>query len=160
MSDLKIVGWSNFECEFPSKKLTDEEFIKVLKLIQDEIYEKGYIFSGEEHQYSSTGVPVLSDGTCVRCSMRCFGAIMASVYVGPDGKRLSYMDFYMSLDNSVLPEESNINIVPMNIESYPGLMIKEDNQLVSEALSFGMPLMTTDKVLKKIMENMKRRKPL
>ena len=80
---------------------------------------------------------------------------MASVYVSPNGGKLSYMDFYMSLNDSVLPEKCDINVVPMKIKPYPGFTIKEDTQVIKETLSMGMPLMTTDKVLNKIMENLK-----
>ena len=54
----------------------DKNYMEIndLNKIQ-EIIEKGYLFSGEEHQNGLTGVPVFSDGTCFRASMRSWGMI-------------------------------------------------------------------------------------
>jgi len=149
MNELKIVGWTYFEDSFPTKKVTTEELNKIIELIRNEIIEKGYVFSGEEHQNSSTGAPVLSDGTCFRASMRCWGTIMSTIYCAPDGSELSYMDFYMSLgDASIMPEESFIDVKPAVVdeESF-GCTVAEDIQILDEARALGMPFMTTDKVL-------------
>ena len=152
MDELRIIGWTNFDCEYPAKKLTAEELQVVLKLIKDEIIEKKYIFSGEEHQYGLTGVPVFSDGTCFRASMRCWALIMASLYNGQDGQQLSYMDFYMSLgEESIMPEFVEIDVEPAILEEEAdGCMIPQDRQMIEQSLSLGMPLMTTDKVLSNI----------
>jgi hypothetical protein len=156
MTELKIIGWTDFECEYPTKKLSNEELNQVIYLIREEIIENGYLFSGEEHQNSFTGVPVFSDGTCLRASMRAWGLIMSQCYQGPDGKELSYMDFYMSLgDISRLPEHKELNVEPQVVdEESSGLTIKADRQVIDESLSFGMTFLTTDKVLKSILEKM------
>ena len=151
MDELKIVGWTYFEDSYPMRNCSNEELGKIVSLIRNEIMEKGYVFSGEEHQNCSTGVPVFSDGTCFRASMRCWGSIMATIYCAPDGSEFTYMDFYMSLgDASVMPEESVIDIEPATIEEESfGCTVAEDASVLNEAKAFGMPFITTDKVLKR-----------
>ena len=149
MSDLKIVGWTDFECEYPTKKYDAETFNEIILLIKKEIMENNYYFSGEEHQNSLTGVPVLSDGTCFRASMRSWGMIMALVYNGVNGEKKTYMDFYMSLNNSNLPEYKHIDIEPAKVEiTSIGCTTNQDIQMVSDAVAMDMMFMTTDKVLK------------
>ena len=153
--DLKIVGWVDFDSNYPTKQLSQEELRNVVNLVRNEIIEKGYLFSGEDHQNSRTGVPVFSDGTCLRASMRAWGALMAGIYEGPGGAQLSYIDFYMSVDGDTnLPEYIELDVLPATVEyEMVGLIIKEDQELINQSLSFGMGLMTTDKVLQKIYEN-------
>jgi hypothetical protein len=66
------------------------------------------------------------------------------------------MDFYMSLgDISRLPEHKELNVEPQVVdEESSGLTIKADRQVIDESLSFGMTFLTTDKVLKSILEKM------
>ena len=155
MSDLKVVGWTSFDSKYPSKNYSMEELDNVVSVILDEIATNNYIFSGEEHQYGLTGVPVLSDGTCFRCSMRCWGSLMAPVYEGPGGTKLNYMDFYMSLgEYTNMPEFKEFDLEPLtDLEQSDGYMIQEDSQVINEAMKMGMPLITTDKVLKKYFED-------
>ncbi|MBQ7308090.1 MAG: hypothetical protein IJW82_06155 [Clostridia bacterium] len=157
MENLKIVGWTDFECEYPTIKVEPNDMRAVINLIQDEIEVNGYSFSGEEHQCMPTGVPVFSNGTCFRASMRCWGSIMASIYCGQDNEELSYMDFYMSLgDDAIMPEQKEINVEPMDTESYLGYTTNEDMEIISQSLAFGMPFMTTDKVLQKLTKNFEK----
>lgn len=157
MSELKIVGWVDFDSYYPTKKLTSEQLNEVLYLIRKEIIDNGYLFSGEEHQNSLVGAPLFSDGTCFRASMRAWGTIMAGCYEGPGGMKLTYMDFYMSLgEETRMPEYEEYDIIPAEVEDESiGCTIKEDRQLIEESLSFGMELMTTDKVLEKLYIEMK-----
>ncbi len=154
MDELKLIGWTYFECEYPTPKLNKDEMNKVIELIQRDIIENGYIFSGAEHQKSLTGVPVFSDGTCFRASMRCWGSIMADLFEGPNGEPLSYMDFYMSVEcESNLPDYEDIDIKPAIVsEESAGCTLKADRQLIDEAIEYNMPLMTLDKVVKKLYE--------
>ena len=158
MEDLKIIGWTHFDSKYPTRKVNGEELNKIINLIQNEICDKGYIFSGEEHQNSYTGVPVFSDGTCFRASMRSWGIIMAQLFEGPNGEKFTYMDFYMSLgDDAVMPDYTDIDVEVAQVEEQShGLINKYDRQIINEALSFGMPFMTTDKVLKKWYEKLKK----
>ena len=160
MEDLKIVGWVDFDSNYPTRKFKSEDLNKVIYLIRKEISEKGYIFSGEEHQNSMVGTPLFSDGTCFRASMGAWGLIMAGCYEGPGGMTLTYMDFYMSIgDKTRMPEYEDIYLEPaVGVEETIGCTIKEDRQLIEESLSFGMEFMTTDKVLKELYNVMKNNK--
>ena len=158
MEKLTVVGWTSFESEYPTRQCTQEEMNEIIELLQEEIKKHKYYFGGEEHQYSSRGVPVFSDGTCFRASMRGWGYLMSTIYVGPNNEKLSYMDFYMSLgDKAVLPKNEIINIKPSVVkEESLGLIVSEDGELLSQTLSMGMPLMTFDKVLKKYMDMLEK----
>lgn len=157
MSELKIVGWTNFECNYPTRKYDKDSLVEILSLIQDEIINNNYIFSGEEHQNSLTGVPVFSDGTCFRASMRSWATLMASIYEGPNGEALTYMDFYMSIgDAAVMPVYTEINIIPAVVDvTSSGCVIPQDKQIINESLAMNMGFMTTDKVLKLLYEKLK-----
>ena len=156
MFGLKVVGWCSFASDYPTKKYNEKELKKVLKVVKKEISKNNYSFSGAIHQNSSNGVPVLSDGSCLRCSMRFWGEIMKDVYSKKLKQELSYMDFYMSTVTDVkMPEVSEIKVKEIQLDyDYPGYTTSTDNQLISDAASLGFPLMTTDQVLKKIFENM------
>lgn len=148
MNELKIIGWASFDDAYPTRQYSGEELSYVVQLIQQEIANNKYCFSGEEHQNSMTGVPVFSDGTCFRASMRCWGLIMAGVHSALDGKEYSYMDFYMSLSDSKMPEFETLDITPAVVEnSMPGYITKQDQEMISQSKMFGMPFITTDKVL-------------
>lgn len=151
MNNLKIVGWSDFECDFPTPKWDKETMTQVVNLIKEELAEHNYVFSGAEHQNSLTGVPVFSDGTCFRASMRCWGSICAEVYSGPNGETLSYMDFYMRGDCfSNLPDYVEFDLEPAVVkEESAGCTLKQDRQLIEQAIALNMPFLTTDKVLQK-----------
>ena len=119
--------------------------------IVKEISDNGYIFSGEEHQNASTGVPILEDGSCFRASMRSWGIIMSAAYPTISERATNYMDFYMSTPSEAnLPELSDINIEPSKSNYQGGFMSPEDNRILSDALSSGIPLLTTDKVLSSV----------
>ena len=151
MEEVKVVGWVDFDSDYPTKNYANEDIMKIINIIQQNIVDNGYKFSGEEHQYRKNCAPLLSDGTCFRASMRLFGMMMAGVHGYLDKKEYSYMDFYMSLDDSKTPEDNDINIeVNKDVESSIGYSSKEDYQVIGESLSFGMDFMTTDKVLKKL----------
>ena len=156
MFGLKVVGWCSFASDYPTKKYNEKELKRVLKVVKKEISKNNYSFSGAIHQNASNGVPVLSDGSCLRCSMRFWGEIMKDVYSKKLKQELSYMDFYMSTVTDVkMPEVSEIKVKELKLDyDYPGYTTSTDNQLISDAASLGFPLMTTDQVLKKIFENM------
>ena len=147
MEDLKIVGWVSFDSPYPSITENGPKLGEYISLINLEIVKNNYKFSGEEHQYSNSGCPLFSDGTCFRASMRCFGGIMSRIYSDIDGIEYSYMDFYMSLDDSNLPEEYETSGM-IDDELKFGFITEQDMQIVNESISFGMEFMTTYKVLK------------
>ena len=156
MENLKIVAWIDFNNEYPTKILNRENIQEVIDLIKQDIIDNDYMFSGEEHQNALTGAPLFNDGTCFRASMRCFGSIMATALQEKTGEEYSYMDFYMTLSDSRLPEEVEYDVTP-NDEVPPaiGLTIKQDQDLVIESLSMGMPLMTTDVVVRQLYDFLK-----
>lgn len=157
MDELRIVGWTDFDCEYPSRNVEGEGLMEIVQLIGEEVIKYGYCFSGQEHQNASTGVPVFSDGTCLRASMRAWGQIMAAIYSVLDGVELSYMDFYMSpYKETVLPKFSNFDVEPCHVEfERPGMILEEDIELISSTIQMGMELMTFDKVIIKFIELIK-----
>ena len=157
MADLKLIGWTNFECKYPSRNIDNETLNEVVQLIGDDFIMNGYCFSGQDHQTSLTGVPVFSDGTCLRASMRAWGQIMAAIFSAVEEKDYSYMDFYMDTPNeTVLPEESEIEIEPAYMEEErPGMILNEDVELIRSAIEMNMELMTLDKVIKRYVELLK-----
>ena len=151
MENLKIVAWIDFNNEYPTKIINRENIQEVIDVIKQEIIDNDYMFSGEEHQRALTGAPLFNDGTCFRASMRCFGSIMAAALQEKTGEEHSYMDFYMTLTDSKLPESKEYDVKPNNdVPPAIGLTIKQDQDLVIESLSMGMPLMTTDIVVEQL----------
>ena len=113
MDEYKIVGWTDYDSEYPTKRVNEDNLRKVLFAVRKEIMDNKYYFSGEDHQNSLTGVPVFEDGTCFRSSMRCWAQIMASIYTDSEGNQRSYMDFYMFMDEeSRLPEYEELDVLP------------------------------------------------
>ncbi|MBQ7307306.1 MAG: hypothetical protein IJW82_02155 [Clostridia bacterium] len=156
MDKLSLIGWTSFDSDYPSKEINKKEFKFVVNLIQKDIVKNCYMFSGEEHQSSLNCVPVFSDGTCFRASIRCWGSIMASIYKESDNKKLSYIDFCFSLkEKSVLPDYREIKVKPKQIKNKLfGYYIKEDLEQITQCLNSNMEFVTTDKVLKRLYEDM------
>lgn len=153
MENLKIVGWTDFDSDYPTKTLTNEEISDVVNMIAIEIAANGYVFGGEDHQNSLTGVPVFSDGTCFRASMRAWGLLMASVQQKVNGLDVSYMDYYMSLGSEkVMPGYSEIDVEPADVPDSLGFFIQPDYEMVQQSVAMGMMFMTTDKVLESLYE--------
>ena len=158
MEQMKVVGWTYFEDAYPTRKFESAEALNAaLFAVRDAIVEGRLMFAGEDHQCSPVGVPVLSDGTAFRCSMRVWGQIMASIYSRADGSAYTYMDFYMSLGNEArFAQPSAIPVEPARgIETSWGCTNQDDQSLVLSALQMDMPLMTTDKVLEEFYEQVK-----
>ena len=158
MSELRIVGWTDFESDYPSRNVEGEGLREIVQLIGNEVLEHGYCFSGQDHQNASTGVPVFSDGTCLRASMRAWGLVMAAIYSAIDEVDLSYMDFYVdSYKKTVLPKANDFAVEPSKVEDErPGMILQEDIDLMSSSLQMGMDLMTLDKVINRYMELIKK----
>lgn len=154
MDEYKIVGWADYDSEYPTKRVNEDNLRKVLFAVRREIMDNKYYFSGEDHQNSLTGVPVFEDGTCFRSSMRCWAQIMASIYPDSEGNQRSYMDFYMFMDeDSRLPEYEELDVLPnKDLDDFSGLIIPMDQEIVSSSLMAGMPFITTDKALQYLYE--------
>ena len=149
MKEYKVVGWVSYDSNYPTVETNAENLRSILFAVRKEIIDNKYYFSGAEHQNADTGVPVFDDGTCFRASMRCWGQIMASIYTDQDGKQLSYMDFYMFMDEeSVLPEYKEVEVLPnQEADNFSGIVVPEDQEVVYGSISAGMPFITTDKAV-------------
>lgn len=151
--DLKIVGWTDYDSDYPSIEITNDEIGAVLDVVIQEITKNGYMFSGEEHQNSLTGVPVFDNGTCLRASMRSWGTIMSFAYPEIDKEPTNYMSFYMSTPgDTVMPKYESIDVEPSDSKNFNGMITKQDGEMISQSLQMGMQFMTTDKVLNAIMD--------
>ena len=149
MEKLALAGWSDFECIYPTVLEEDNMLYVKLNLIKEDIIKKGYRFSGNFHQFGESGVPVFSDGTCFRASMRAWGRLMANIYSEVDGINYSYMFFYMDDENQNIPLKMLDNLPSaIHEEESLGFIIEEDEQVIQESLRYNMPLFTTDKILK------------
>ena len=71
---------------------TDDAAIH-LEAIRKSIVSKGIQITGEGHQQNF--VPIFSDGTAGRFSMRAWGDLMAAIWSEELNKDYCYMDFYM-----------------------------------------------------------------
>jgi hypothetical protein len=69
--------------------------VPYFEAIRKEIIAKGIRYTGQEHQYSDSGVPVFDDGTCGSFSFRAWGDLMAAIWSTEEDKDYCYMDFYM-----------------------------------------------------------------
>ena len=151
--DLKIIGWTDYDSYYPSVTIANEDLNKLLVIVANEIMDKGYMFSGQDHQNAYTGVPVFDNGTCFRASMRVWGTLMAAAYPEVNGSETNYMDFYMSTpDKKKLPESSDIDIEPMDSDNFQGIITPQDSEMISQSIQMGMPFITTDKTLNYLMD--------
>ena len=151
--EFKIIGWTDYDSNYPTISVPDEEVGNLLGAVVDAIKGGEYMISGQDHQNSATGVPVFENGTCFRASMRAWGTVMTYAYPQIEDNATNYMDFYMEtpLDKK-LPEYKEIDVEPFDDENFGGLIVKQDNELLSQSIQMGMPLMTLDKTLQFIYE--------
>ena len=154
--DLKIIGWTNYDSHYPSTTIAQEDLNDLLAIIANEIIDKGYMFSGQDHQNSDTGAPVFDNGTCFRASMRAWGILMAAAYPTVNDSETQYMDFYMStpLDKK-LPESSSIDVTPAVSNDFNVLLTPQDSEMISQSIQMDIPFMTTDKALNYMMDQIK-----
>ena len=151
--EFKIIGWTDYDSDYPSISVPDEEIGNLLGAIVDAIKEGGYVISGQDHQNSATGVPVFENGACFRASMRAWATVMTYAYPQIDDKATNYMDFYMYAPmEAKLPKYEEISVEPLDDENFGGLIVQQDNELLSQSIQMNMPLMTTDKTLNFIYE--------
>ncbi len=159
--DLKIIGWTDYDSNFPSIEIANEEVTEVFAIVVKEIRDGGYMFSAEDHQCAFCGVPVFDNGTCFRASMRAWGIVMSAAYPEIDGRETNYMDFYMSSPKETkLPKMLDVDIKPMESDNFNGLITPQDGEMISQSLQMGIPFMTTDKALNYIMDGIKEMQDL
>ena len=154
--ELKVVGWTNYDSDFPSITVSNEELNEVLAVVVEAIREGEYMISGQDHQCSYAGVPVFDNGTCFRASMRSWGTIMTFAYPEVNGQKTSYMDFYMSTPSEEkIPDTLSLDIEPMVSDNFNGIITPQDSEMISQSIQMGIPFMTTDKALNHLMDEIK-----
>ena len=73
----------------------DPKGLVYAEALRKEIVEKKIKTNGYEHQSENcNGVPVFSDNTCARFSMRAWGDLLAAIWSEEENKDYCYMDFY------------------------------------------------------------------
>ena len=137
--DLKVVGWTDYDSNFPSISVTNEEVSEVLAVVVEAIREGEYMISGQDHQCASAGVPVFDNGTCFRASMRSWGSIMAFAYPEFNGQKTNYMDFYMStVGEENLPEALTVDILPMVSDNFNAIITQQDSEMISQSIQMAV----------------------
>lgn len=92
---LRVVGWTYYENTL--FKEGQSNWAARMALV-DEIREKGYLFSGYDHQERYNCVPVFNDGKLRRFSQRGFADIMAEA--NGDYYYMAYSLYMFGLDSS------------------------------------------------------------
>lgn len=102
---MKVTNWTRYRTEdeeWPGlERIPNNLFEEARKTIVDEMKFRGIRFSGEFHQNSLFGVPVLDDKYYFTSTWRAWGEMVAEAVDGDD----DYFDWYMNSDEkpSVLP---------------------------------------------------------
>lgn len=155
MGKLKVVGWTDWDSTYPTIDFRNYEQQEVIEAVMDAVMDEGLLFTGLTHQNNAHGVPVFDNGTCLRCSMRAWGALMAGFYAEDD-----YMNYYMETEYNEVTSEKNPDVPPNEEEFNNGalpMLIPPDQQVMSQALSFGVEFVTSDKAIRIFWPLYKRR---
>lgn len=89
-------GWVKGENFDEYLERYDESVHKYLIAIKEYVIAHQSYSTGEEHQYSSNGIPLFTDGTISAFSWRGWGDLMAAIKNSDTGTQdYQYMDFYM-----------------------------------------------------------------
>ncbi len=157
---MKLIGWTSFSSPCQGICVQDREtLLAALNEMVAVIQEKGYVFSGETHQCADRCVPVFDNGKCIRSSMRAWAMLMA---IAHDNDNKQYMNYYMaySMDEEKIPEdevdESQFVMTPDD-GGFPYYYANQDLQMVGEAVQADMQLMTFDKVVLALYDELKQR---
>ena len=150
MSEYKIAGYAHYDDAYPTKAIDNDKVMEMISAVAVQLREKGYCYSGNDHQNAYLGMPVFEDGTAFRATMRCWGALMAMAY-STEEKRYGYMDFYMysSLETAMPEEEADVEASEEDTGAFPNAT-QEDMDLVKQSIAMEMPLMTTDKGVREL----------
>ena len=73
---MKVTGWTDYESDLP--KLPDELYHEAEKAVIDVLKNKGYRFSGYDHQSHRYGTPIIDNRYKFTCSCKERGGIMAT----------------------------------------------------------------------------------
>ncbi len=106
---LKVVGWT-YDCDMRFGDV-DCDYAARAAIIAD-IREHGYLFTGEQHQEESLGVPVMNDGSKRSFSQRGWGDLMAEAYDEEEPNSYAKYSFMtMGYDTRMPTEDSAIDTV-------------------------------------------------
>ena len=144
MESLQIIGWTSYDSDYPNIDFAIYGQTIILGLFFQEIVEHNLCFSGEDHQNHPLGVPLFSNGCVLRMSMRAFAFIMSSIKNSDNGE--AYLDFYMNVEDRVLPTEEG-NIEPGEDTGALPVLLPADQQLILDSISADVDLLTTDKAI-------------
>ncbi len=92
-------GWFNFK----ETGLRWKDYIEIWQdiakpyagAIRESVVKNKLRLTGNDHQYSGSGVPLFEDDTIGSFSFRGWGDIMAAIWSEEENKDYNYMDFYM-----------------------------------------------------------------
>ena len=149
---LEVVGFTSFDDPtYPTTFLQNPEMhMEIIDVVTKYIKNNHLCYSGEDHQNHPLGVPVLSNGTAFRCSMRFWGSLMGSVYSSKE----DYMSYYMEVEEATYPEVE-VEVEPSKEKDGLPSFSKEDASLMQESLQMNIDLFTTDKALQIIYPKLK-----
>ena len=92
-------GWFNFDEKDLRWKdylaIWEPQVVPYIEAIRESVIRKGLRLTGEQHQYSSRGVPMFEDNTVGMYTYRGWGDLMAAIWSEEEDKDYNYMDFYM-----------------------------------------------------------------
>ena len=148
----EVVGFTSYDNSlYPTTFLKNAEMhMEIIDVVTKYIKDNKLCYSGNDHQNHPLGVPVLSDGTAFRCSMRFWGSLMGSVY----SSREDYMSYYMDVEEAVYPE-NEATIEPSKEKDGMPSFSKDDASMMQESLDMNIDLMTLDKALQVIYPKLK-----
>lgn len=90
---ISVKRWISFEEAQSYEELAS--FKDYMEALTKEIIEKNLMFTGDEHQNASYGVPLFSDNKVALCTMREWGGIMADIWSKQLNCSFNHMNFYM-----------------------------------------------------------------
>lgn len=102
----KVIGWTHFD----NPLIEEVEYnVATYNAIVDDIREKGYSFTGCEHQNAPMGTPVLNDGKKRTFSDRVWGAIMAEAHGTNDYVEYAFPHLFDDFEEIMPPEDLHIS---------------------------------------------------
>lgn len=119
---LKVIGWTEYDDVSLREGVCGWAAIHA---ITDEILEKGYAFSGEDHQEHVRCAPVMNDGKIRRMSQRGWGRLMADAFGHRGIYDYSPYSFGRNTSDAYPPKEAQYTL---------SVMPSENEELLKEIL--------------------------
>ena len=151
MSKLTIIGWNDYDSNYPNINFENYSQQEIISLVMKEIKEHQYKFSGQDHQNKENCVPLFSNGCVLRCSMRTWAILMASA-----NQDDNYMNYYMDVDEEKYPKEKTDIELREENDALP-VLVGPDQQLIMDSITNDIELMTFDKAIKEMYPLYKRK---